>query len=448
MAESYLKQAFEMGMGSLEKKDLIRKIIQRLEANKLLELRRKYVDRGMGKDQQPKKLKKISHKNQENKTKRPASLDPAEVSKKEEEARAFLQKIIIDKKHREKRQREREERERIKLMQEESMIYSKRQQEIQLEEVEKFRRLSEMRSKSLQRKLEIRDLIDIGNHEYKKVANSKPLYEKIEEQYYKKIIMPELNRHKLELARKRELFQPISRSSILKHARKHDLILEEHEIQKLNISHDSSYDPTKLRTKFTQAYIEEQKQKKLNQDKSFLSKKVLSDKKKHYSNLVLQMYTPNIDPAKQLELKMIKERLEGRDFTPKKSAKSLSAKESSVDFEKKKTRKWKKNSMIPSPQAKREPVRVDWLAEQRRVRQDRGDLEEIGKFEWNDDQSSEKMSKQVRDLEEEVRKRELKIEIVNPGNLKGIKETEEISNLLITSIKGKLAILDKESVGY
>ena len=448
MAESYLKQVLEVGMGTRENKELIRKIIERLEVNKLQELRKKYVDRGMGKDQQAKQLKKISHKNQEDKTKRPTSLDPAEVLKREEEARAFLQKITTDRKQREKRLREREEREKIKLIQEESLMYSKKQQEIQQAEEEKFRKLSQMRSKSLQRKLEIKDLIEIGNHEYKKVANSKPLYEKIQEQYHKKVIMPELNRHKLELARKRELFQPISRSSILKHARKHDLLIEEHEIQKLNISHDSSYDPTKLRTKFTEAYIEEQKQKKLNQDKSFLNKKFLSDKKKHYSNLVLQMYTPNIDPAKQLELKLIKERLEGRDWTPKKSVKSSSVKESSIDNEKGKIRKWKKNKMIPSPQAKREPVRVDWLEEQRKGRADKGDLEKSVKLEWNDDESTEKISKQVRGLEIEVRKREMRIEVLNPANLKGIRETEEISDLLVASIKGKLAILDKEDAGW
>ena len=147
MAESYLKQVLEVGMGTQENKELIRKIIERLEVNKLQELRKKYVDRGMGKDQQAKQLKKISHKNQEDKTKRPTSLDPAEVLKREEEARAFLQKITTDRKQREKRLREREEREKIKLMQEESLMYSKRQQEIQQK---KLRSTSQKHLKQLQ----------------------------------------------------------------------------------------------------------------------------------------------------------------------------------------------------------------------------------------------------------------------------------------------------------
>lgn len=435
-------------MGTRENKEIVRRIFERVEGYTLKELRKKYVDKGMGKDLQAKKLKKISHKNQEDNRKQLASLDPAEVSRREEEARAFLQKILSDKKQREKRQKEREEREKMKLMYEEREVYSKRQQEIQLAEEEKYKKLSEMRSKSLQRKREIKYLIDIGNYEYKKIASSKPLFEKIEEQYYSKVIMPELNRKKIELAKKRELFQPISRSSILKHAKKHDMLMEEHEIQKLSISHDSSYDPTRLRTKFTQAYIEEQKQKKLDQAKTFLSKKFLSDKKKHYANLVLQMYTPDIDRAKQLELKMMIERLEGKDLATKKSAKSLSAKEASSDYEKPKKRKWKKNNMIQPPQAKKEPVRVDWLAEQRKLRYDKGDTEKVARYEWNEEESSEKISKQIREMEEQVRKRELKIQIVNPGNLKGVKETGEISDLLINSIKGKLKILDKESVDY
>ena len=53
------------------------------------------------------------------------------------------------------------------------------------------------------------------------------------------------------------------------------------------------------------------------------------------------------------------------------------------------------------------------------------------------------MKLKVKLLEKEVRKQEIKLEVSNPTNIKGIEATEHVGNMLINTIKGKLAILEK-----
>ena len=290
-------------------------------------------------------------------------------------------------------------------------------------------------------------MIELGNQEYKKVLSSKPLHEKIEEKYFSKVLMPELERHKLELAKKREMLQPINRSEILEHARKHDQLMEEHDMQKRNVSQESNYDPSKLRSKFTLAYLEDQRKRKQQQEKESLGKKNLIEKQKQYAELILEMYQPTIDPAKQLELQLIKEKLRNTSvkIIKKRSAKSLSAKEGQSDGENPlpRKKKWKKNLMIPEAPKKRESKKVDWLQEQRKHREVQHSAENLETVKWDESLTEEKMKLKVKLLEKEVRKQEIKLEVSNPTNIKGIEATEHVGNMLINTIKGKLAILEK-----
>ena len=446
MAEQHLQEVLNKVTAPKEIKSMMRHLFNKLQENTLNQVRQKYIDQALKK---PKKkpakkedLSKSTSSHGLNQQSREENLQ--DLRQKEEETREFIKKMKKDQKERERRLKEREDEEKARLEQEEELVERRKQEELLKAEEDKIRRLRDLKAKSSKRKQEVQNLIEIGNQEYKKVVSSKPLHEKIEEKYFSKVLMPELERHKLELAKKREMLQPIIRSAILEHAKKHDQIMEEHEIQKRNQSQENNYDAGKLRSKFTLAYIEDQKNKRKELEKEQIEKKNLIEKKKQYAELVLEMYQPTIDPAKQLELKLIKERLkEGGYIKKKRSAKSLSAKEGS-DSEKPTVvkKKWKKNPMIPPPATKKEPVVVDWLMEQRKQRGNEKSTGRLVDNSWDEGLSKEGMKKKLENIEKEMRRKEMKLQIANPSNLKGIEETADIGDMLINSIKGKLAILE------
>lgn len=444
MVEKYLEDYFNKIVANKNVQSLVSAVIEKLYRKTVHSIREKFIELGIQRENRKRNVKKGKKldevKEKKNRTK---SVEPSISQKNNEEVQFFLKKMKIDKELREKRQRDREIKEQDKKMIEETMRAQLKVEEQLRTEEQKNRKLLEIHEKSLKRKAEVQELIELGRYQYKKVSGSKPLYEKIEEDYYRNVKLPELERHKLELARKRELFQPIDRSSILHHARKHDLLISEHEIQKLSISHNHSYKPSKFHSKFTLAYIQSERNKILNRDESFLVKKRLASKKKHYANFVLQMYAPTVDPAKQLELIQIKERLEQQNMLKKWSAKSLSSNELSREPEKLKKRKWKPNKMIPESPARKEQIVVDWLAQQRSKKEFFKPIEKI-KLDLNKSCSQDSIKKHLNFIEHEVRKKELKMEIVNRNNLKGIHEVTELGDLLIDSIKAKIALLESE----
>lgn len=442
MVENFLGKYFNDMQAEKNLKKVVEDVIGTLYKKTVRMIKQKYIEIGIEKVRRLKSLNKVK-KFKDFEEHRNKSVEPRSLQGNNEEVLIFLKKMKNDKVMRERRQMERErEVERRRIVAETFLAQQKAQERIRNEE-EKQRRLWEVREKSLKRREEVKGMIEFGNYEYKKVVNSKPMHEKIEENYMRKVILPELERHKLELAKKRELFQPITRSSILYHARKHDLLISEHEIQKLNISHDHSYNPSKFHSKFTLAYIQSERNKRLHREDSFIEKKHLQSKKKHYANLVLQMYTPKVDPAKQLELKMIKERLDSQNLVKKWSVKSLNTKDSIVDSEKIKKRKWKPNKMIPESPPKREIQITDYLAQQRSKKEGFRSVDRR-KVELNKSQSEETIKKQLSLIENAVRKKELRMEVLNKNNLKGVQEIGKIGELLVDSIKAKMALLEKE----
>ena len=450
MAEQYLKEVLLKTNAPKEVKGTVKGIFDKLLQKTLDYVKSKYIDQAHNR----KGNKKLKNKNLQGspsaKVVRVSQIREENVNEfkqKEEETKGFVKKLKKEQKMREMRLKEREEEERMKLNEELRGKERVRQELILKQEEEKIHRVKELKEKSKKRKEEIRGLIELGNQEYKKVISSKPFHEKIEEKYLTKIVMPELERHKMELAKKRELLQPINRSAILEHARRHDQIMEEHDLQKRNVSQEAGYDASKLRSKFTIAYIEDQKKRKHEMDHEAIEKRNLVDKKKQYAELVLEMYQPTVDPAKQLELKLIKEKLDNSSakMMKKRSAKSLSAKEGLSDGETHilKKKKWNKNKMVPEPLKKRDPVKIDWLADKRKDRETHP-LDEISEnTAWDSSMNEALMKSKVKKLENEVRKHEIKLEVANPSNVKGIETTGHVNNMLINSIKGKLAILEK-----
>ena len=338
MAEHYLQEVFNKVPAPKEVKALVKGVFDKLVAKTLEYVKEKYIDQAHNRK---KGIKKLDKKLNEVNSSRYVPISQVrednfnEFRQKEEETKGFVKKLRKEQKEREMRLREREEEERLKMIDEAKELEKQRKEAILRQEEEKLKRVKELKVKSKKRKEESKELIELGNQEYKKVISSKPFHEIMEEKYYTKVLMPELERHKQELAKKRELLQPINRSAILEHAKRHDQLIEEHDLQKRNISQENGYDAAKLRSKYTLAYIEEKRKKKHEIENEALEKKSLVEKKKQYAELVLEMYQPTVDPAKQLELKLIKEKLQNLSakIVKKHSVRSLSEKEGQSDGE-------------------------------------------------------------------------------------------------------------------
>lgn len=438
MAEQHLQVVFSKVPAAKEIKSMVKFLINNLQEKTLTQLRLNLLNQGT--NPKPKfnttakanstRLSNLRHQSLQSKTE---SLQTAENTKD------FISKLKKDQKARSKRQHQREAEEKARAQVEDHLLQAQHAEAAAKAEEAKAQRLQVLQQKSSKRKQEVQNLIEIGKQEYKKVLNSKPLHQLIQENYLSKVLMPELERHKLELARKRENFQPISRSVILEHAKKHDQIIQEHEIQKRNQSQENHYDAGKLRSKFTLAYIEEQKKRRLGIEKERLEKKNLAEKKKNYAELVLEMYQPTVDPAKRLELRLIREKVEAVGVARKKrTARSLDDGDCG-DLVKK---KWKKKPLVEKIVEKKQKVVVDWLGQQRKKRDNRVGTERVEDWDWDDTIGKEEMRRKLEIMEKEMRKKEMKLVRAKVSDLEGIEEIGDVGNMLIRSIKGKLAILE------
>lgn len=113
--------------------------------------------------------------------------------------------------------------------------------------------------------------------------------------------------------------------------------------------------------------------------------------------------------------------------------------------------------MVPLPKPKKQPVKVDYLADRRKQRQETGH-DEVGNFKAkavnvdsvvNDSSlpatsKLDQVKRKAQKAENEARKQELLISELPLNNLTGIEAAEEVNTMLISSIKAKLAVLGDE----
>lgn len=301
-----------------------------------------------------------SHYNEETLTK-----SEAKHYKEIFDTKNFVAKMARERFEREKKKIERDDKARIKLQQALEDEEKKKLVEIEMKEAEKKRRVEELLKKKEQRKRQLDEIREIGEKEFKEVISTKPLYMKIEENYEEQVLMPELEKKKAELARKREFLQPIKRTEIIEHMKKYQEASMESQLRReyqaktkaIEFKYNSSTGVIKSR--FTDRVLEEEKKKKEEQEKIEHEKEVLIEKKKKYAKIVKEMFAPSIDEFKKNEMLLIQERL-------KNPVRIKFAEKSISDEESKPKRKWKKNSMVPEQPPKREPKVVDYLAEKRK----------------------------------------------------------------------------------
>jgi hypothetical protein len=351
-------------------------------------------------------------------------------------------KFINDQKQREKRKAEREES--LQRKQElEKQEQERLKQENQLKkDLEKTNRLKTLQEQSEKRKIQL--------NLYKQLEGSikyPPLFKQIEETYYLKQQMPELERRKKELETKRELFKPISLSEIRQHAEKSKKILENLKTRKKNVScqlQDINFH--EMRTKFTQIIIEQDKKLKEEPEVLKQGKKSLAEKKKKYGKMVGELYHPSIDKFKEQEMKLIKARLEFPvKFKIRDSINTDCSSRCSRSFSVQQ-RKWKKNTMVPDPPEERKTgKKILYLEEQRNKREKSQDINKVG-LNWEDELGKiedlrEKQSflkRKARILENQAKNYE---RFLNEGCI-NLDVADHVNDLLINSIRAKLSYLE------
>ena len=149
----------------------------------------------------------------------------AEFKEKVRKNKNFAIKLMKEQKDRLLKRQERAKFFSKKLSQELENQEKQKIEEQQKKEEEKQKNLEKMRILSEKRKEVINYYKEINNS--KNSNSARPLYKLLEDNFVYNVEMPELERRKRELQRKREFYKPISLQELVKHAKKVENLKEE-----------------------------------------------------------------------------------------------------------------------------------------------------------------------------------------------------------------------------
>lgn len=355
-----------------------------------------------------------------------------------------------------RQQRENERRlEFLHTLQSYETDLSKRQEELaRLKQDQVTMKLQNMRAKHYKRREENSNLKKIGDEDYKRVANTVPLYKKMEENYKLQVVLPELEKKKAELAKKRIIYQPMSLEEIKEHAEKYDQFTAQASSHRNKNVHKRSIEgkiflSTLPKSQYRETVLQELKERTNYEASEKNKKKELFERRFHYSQLVKEMYQPTIDTNKQRELEIIKEKLKHTQNSRVTKSVSETGKEGGSSLKK---RQWKKNPMVPLVPDQRDAVVVDYLAERRNARKqlpqkkyESLDIEQ----ELSGLDNTEKMlklRKLAKSIEKQAFQEEALLGNIKVDDLKGIERADNVNELLMNSIRAKLALLESTNL--
>lgn len=328
------------------------------------------------------------------------------------------------------------EKQRKQLQKEEENLKDVKSEEYKVE-------LQKMHEKKIQRKKEL-DEIKRRQKDLEAVKSTKPLYVKIEEKYRKEL-SPGPNKKSPE-------FVPISSIDFQEHAKWYDEVKKEHQKKsdqefRERLLKDKIRASSYGRTNWTNKVLEDDRKMKSELNRASQERLQMIEKKTRYAKFVKEIYSPTIDRLKRQESEpKIKNRV-GSYRSPVRDRSNEGFKQSE------RPKKFKENPLVPKPLPKKEPKVIDFLEERRKVRQEeRLDHGEID-FDWEKDlekdipdhEKARMIKKKAKLLERESRKQELLIGAISPTNAKTIKQSEAVNDLLLNSIKAKLAVLDHKN---
>lgn len=385
-----------------------------------------------------------------------------EMHKKVEESKEFTKKLEEEKSIRLKRIQEREREMRMKAIQE---IEEQRARQAEIErklEEEKQKKISELMQKNENRK---KNLEEVKQDITKRTINSKPLYKQMEDAYKQQVLMPQLEQHKAELAKKRILYQPLDHNELKEHLRKHEETKREQEYRRKKELRQKMFDAevnsasSNLNSKFTLAILEEEKRKKDELEKIKGEKHINVNKRLQYSKLVKEMFPPVIDEGKKFDpdpvsksRKNLKRAFSG-DGSREQSIekKKISVADYKSEIGSIPRRHWKKNPLVPEPKEIRESKIVDYLSDKRKQRDNQPtdikpihiDLQQDLLDDNFDNEKAKKIKAKAELVDKVAKKQERLLVNMRDDGVKGIEAGDQVNDMILSSIKAKLALLDK-----
>jgi hypothetical protein len=315
--------------------------------------------------------------------------------------------------------------------------------------------LKDMKRKANQRKKEI-ELQKSYDEGLKKIRGEKPLYLKISEKYVNEVEMPELEKRKAEISKKR-LIGSISSQQLNEHAKWYDTLRFEHkkkhklDVQSLSIDAKAGLSDSTL-TVWKQRLIDETKLQRLQKIKEHEKLLQKLDKRANYSHLVKEMNLTTVDEELRKE---IEKRKEKQTLSTKLLSKTPNEgiQEKKFDW---KPHKFKPNPLIPKAEPRKVGQSVDYLGERRAIREkveheirEKGGDPELVQFEWDEGLDQLTDNKRIEILKEKTRKFERMIrkkELALSGPLmtvQNLQVSDNINEMILKSIKTKLAMIEK-----
>jgi hypothetical protein len=367
----------------------------------------------------------------------------SEFKDKVQESKEFVKKLARDQKERKQRLEYREEIRENLFAEEDEEEQRLKQEEIQEIARKKHQQLLSLQEKSKERKNNLKFMKELAERDPRKAYSQAPLYKRLEENFIANFEMPELEKRKEELRKKHELFKPFNYEQLKEHAREFDKALSDHSRSRIYASQSKPYKKSKFLIKIieeNQSQAEESKQK-------HQIKKEMFEKKKKYSEIVKDVYTPSIDSLKQKEMILIKAKLENPSPFKQYFDNSFARLEKTYSQN---SKKFKENPMVPKKASKKEIVIKDYIQEFRLARKRSLSSSYLNPITEDDlvsvssPQQRKTLQKKLEKIEKEVRKSEIKIGLLSPLNSKSLEVSDQVNSLIVDSIKAKIAILDSK----
>ena len=230
-------------------------------------------------------------------------------------------------------------------------------------------------------------------------------------------------------------------------------------MQQKNLEEQVNTVSSSLQSKFTQAILDEERRKKEETEKAKEEKLQNINKRLQYSKLVKEMFPPIVEEGKRFDpdygkserkgLKISKSRDSSRNVSIGK--KKIQPNDYKSDIGGIPKRKWEKNSMMPEAPEKRQAVKIDYLADRRKVRGTGSspvqplhiDLEKEIYDEDFDSEKAERIRAKAERMDKQAIIQERLLGNFSNDNMKGIEVGDQVNDMIISSIRAKLALLDK-----
>lgn len=194
-------------------------------------------------------------------------------------------------------------------------------------------------------------------------------------------------------------------------------------------------------------------------------------KANRYSKVVSDLYKPHIDEQKAMEMRLVKERAQRKaqqqmsvQMSPQTSERTFAGSTSptgSHPYTPRSEQTFRPRAFKPNPLAisskkvRKTPKVIDYLADQRRERgEEKLDVMKIKRprFSWDEQMQSPEIShtekvnslqQKAKVAENEIRKQELLLKEASAVNRDAIVVEEHVNDLLLDTIKAKLALLEQ-----